>query len=229
MADNVEVPKKLLGTLVGGLIVSLMGTAFLLGRASVPPPSVVTVTPAVVPVLTVAPPAPSSSQELTVSTPAPPPPPARKPPFPDRQASEVRAYLSAVEEISAGTQDLGNPSDFANDLLNQAIMGDTSGVDSLLAQARQSQSLLLKLRAPESCKEHYRLMSGQMKASVQILQQLKAALETSDSMALTGMARQGAAAQSQARQLEKLTQELRERSQPNSISSDGFTRGSGAK
>ena len=212
MGDNVVVPKKLLGTMVGGLVLSLMVTAFLLGRASVPPPPAVVVTPALDPVVAVAPPVAPSSQELVVSTPAPPPPPAKKPPFPDKQAAEVRAYLVAVDEISAGTQDLGNPSDFANDLLNQAIMGDTSGVDSLLGQARQSQSLLVKVHPPESCKEHYRLMLGQMKASVQILQQLKSALETSDSMALTGMARQGAAAQSQARELEKLNQELRERS-----------------
>lgn len=209
MADSVEVSKKLLGTLVGGLIVSLMGTAFLLGRASVPPPPAIVVTPTLAPVA-VAPATAPTSQELTV--PPPPPPPAKKPPFPKKLAAEVRAYLAAVDEISAGTQDLGNPSDFANDLLNQAIMGDTSGVDSLLSQARQSQSLLVKVRPPECCKEHYRLMLGQMKASVQILQQLKTALETSDSAALTGMARQGASAQNQARQLEKLTRDLRERS-----------------
>jgi hypothetical protein len=42
---------------------------------------------------------------------------------------------------------------------------------------------------------------------------LKSALETSDSMALAGMAGKGAAAQRQARELQKLTAELRERSQ----------------
>jgi len=215
MADNVEVPKKLLGTLVGGLILSLMGTAFLLGRASVPP--LVGATPTLAPVA-VAPPMAPRSQELTLSTPAPLPSPASKPPFPDNQGAEVRAYLAAVDEISDRTQNLGNPSDFANDLLSQAIMGDTSGVDSLLGQARQSQAQLVKLHPPERCKQHYRLLLGQMKASVQILQQLKVALETSDSIALTGIARQGAVAQTRARQLEKLTQGLRERSSSKKVS-----------
>ena len=172
-----------------------------------------TARPVLVPAPPAAPAVSSSSQELGVSNPAPPPlPPPRKPHFAEKQSAEARAYLAEVDEISAATQDLGNPSDFANDLLNQAIMGDTSGVDSLLGQARHSQSLLVKLHPPECCKEHYRSMLGQMKCSVQILQQLKGALETSDSVALTGIARQGAAAQNQARQLEKLTKELRERS-----------------
>ncbi|MBX3171600.1 MAG: hypothetical protein KF760_29595 [Candidatus Eremiobacteraeota bacterium] len=124
----------------------------------------------------------------------------------------MRAYLAAVDEIGAGTQDLGNPSDFANDLLNQAVMGDTSGVDSLLGQARASQAALARVKPPESCKPHYRLMLAEMKMSVEILQTLKSALETSDSLALAGMAGKGAAAQRQARELEKLTSELRERS-----------------
>ena len=212
MSDSVQIPKRALGLLVGGLVLSLMGTSFLLGRASVPP-AVVTATPSA-PV--VAPPAPlavaPSAQELAVSPPPATPVPPKLPPFPSKEAEQVRAYLAAVDEVSAGTQDLGNPSDFANDLLNQAVMGDTSGVDSLLSQARASQAALAKVKPPESCKAHYRLLKSEMHMSVEILQILKSALETSDSMALAGMAGKGAAAQRQARELEKLTAELRERS-----------------
>lgn len=206
MGDSVQVPKRALGALVGGLVLSLMGTCFLLGRVTAPVP-LVTVTPAERPVVT----APASSQELALS---PPPTPVvrKRPPFSAKESNEVRAYLAAVDEIGAGTQDLGNPSDFANDLLNQAVMGDTSGVDSLLGQARASQAALARVKPPESCKPHYRLMLAEMKMSVEILQTLKSALETSDSLALAGMAGKGAAAQRQARELEKLTSELRERS-----------------
>ncbi len=209
-SDSVQVPKRALGALVGGLVLSLMGTCFLLGRATAPPPVPVAVTPPPAVPVAVAP--PTSSQELTVSAPPPPTVVQKLPPFPSKEAAEVRAYLAAVDEIGAGTQDLGNPSDFANDLLNQAVMGDTSGVDSLLSQARASQAALAKVKPPESCKAHYRLMLAEMKMSVGILQSLKSALETSDSMALAGMAGKGAAAQRHARDLQKLTAELRERS-----------------
>ena len=211
MSDSVQVPKRALGALVGGLVLSLMGTCFLLGRVTAPVVAT-SVTPEAVPV---APPpavAAPSTQELRVSNPAAPVVP-KAPHFPSKEAAAVRAYLAAVDQVAAGTQELGDPSDFANDLLNQAIMGDTSGVDSLLSQARASQGALARIKPPESCKAHFRLMLAEMKTSVQILQSLKSALETSDSMALAGMAGKGAAAQRQARELQKLTAELRERSQ----------------
>lgn len=212
MADSVQVPKRALGALVGGLMLSLMGTSFLLGRATAP--LVAPATPEVAP-MAVAPAAAAPSQELVVApVPASTPQPAAPslPPFASQEAGRVRAYLAAVDAVGAGTQDLGNPSDFANDLLNQAIMGDTSGVDSLLAQARASQAALAKIKPPESCKVHFRMMQAEMKMSLEILQSLKSALETSDSMALAGMAGKGAAAQRQARELQRLTAELRQRS-----------------
>ena len=211
MSDSVQIPKRALGASVAGLVLSLMGTCFLLGRVTAPVP-VVKVSPSVVPPPAAAP-ALAPSQELAVSNPPPPTPTAPKlPPFASKEAGEVRTYLAAVDEIGAGTQDLGNPSDFANELLNQAVMGDTSGVDSLLAQARASQAALTKIKVPESCKAHYRLLSGEMRISLEILQTLKTALETSDSLALAGMAGKGATAQRLARELERLTTELRDRS-----------------
>ncbi len=216
-SERVEVPRWFLGGLVGGLVLSLMGTSFLLGRASVapvsPPVTPVALTP-VSPVSPVAPVAPVAPVETATAAPvvvAPAPVVVKKPPFAARLAGEVRAYLAAVDEVTAGTQDLGNASDFANELLNQAVMGDTSGVDVLLEQARSAQAALGRVKPPEVCKPHYRLMLAEMKSSVAILAQLKAALETSDSTALAGMASKGAAAQRQARQLEQLTRELRQR------------------
>lgn len=216
-SDRIEVPRWLLAGLVGGLVVSLMGTCFLLGRASVPAPAAtvpappVAVAPVAVAPVPVAPLEVATTAPVAISTPAPPP---RKPAYPAPQAAEVRAYLAAIDEVTAGTQDLGNPSDFANELLNQAVMGDTSGVDVLLEQARGAQAALARVKPPEVCKPHYRLMQAEMKSSLAILAQLKAALENSDSLSLAGMASKGAAAQRQARQLEKLTRELRERSSP---------------
>ncbi|MBS2035761.1 hypothetical protein JST97_12290 [bacterium] len=207
-SDRVEVPRWVLGSLVGGLVLSLMGTCFLLGRASAPAPVALVTPVAVSTVASAAPVEVATATPMVIQTPAP----ASKPPFPGRQAEEVRAYLAAIDEVTSGTEDLGNPSDFANELLNQAVMGDTSGVDVLLEQARTAQAALARVKPPEACKQHYRLMQAEMKSSLAILAQLKAALENSDSMSLAGMASKGAAAQRQARQLEQLTRELRERS-----------------
>lgn len=210
---SVAVPRWVLGGLVGGLVLSLMGTCFLLGRASVVPAPVEATPAGLAPVAPVAPVVAVAPVETATAAPVAVTPVAvRKPPFAAKLAGEVQAYLAAVDGVTAGTQDLGNGSDFANELLNQAVMGDTSGVDVLLEQARGAQAALGKIRPPEVCKPHYRLMVAEMKSSVAILAQLKTALDTSDSTALAGMASKGAAAQRQARQLEQLTRELRERS-----------------
>lgn len=158
-------------------------------------------------------PAPQVQPDPAPVIPAKPDPPAPpRPKMPSAEAAKVRKYLAEVEGITAGTEDLGNPSTFATDLLNQSMMGDTSGIDTLLSQAQQSQAALSAIRPPQSCKEHYRLMSAQMKASVGLLQQLKTALQTSDSSGLAALAGQGSAMQTQARRLQQLTNELKEKS-----------------
>lgn len=155
-----------------------------------------------------APSAPSPAAASPVKEPPPPP----KPKLPPVDAAKIRKYLAEVEAVTAGTEDLGNPSTFATDLLNQSMLGDTSGIDTLLAQARQGQAALSEIHPPPSCKEHYQLLSAQMKASVNMLQQLKKALQTSDTSGLAALAGQGSAMQSQAQRLVRLTQELKEKS-----------------
>jgi hypothetical protein len=203
----VEISKTALGLLLGSLVLSLMGLSFLLGRQSVNPVVVpmaavtVTVTPSPVPV--------AVAVEVAVS-PTPSAPAVKK--FPAEEAAEVRAYLDQVEAISAGTEELGNPADFANNLLNQALMGDTSGIDSLLSQTGQSQLALSKIHPPASCKEHYQLLGAQIKASLHVLHQLKTALVTSDTAGLAGLAGLGSQMQAQAQRLQRVTHDLRERS-----------------
>ena len=118
-SDRVEVPRRVLLGLVAGLVLSLMATSFLLGRASIAPSAAPDPAPvAVAPVVPVAPVEVATATPVTVSTPAPV---ARKPAFAPAQARAVKAYLAAINEVTAGTQDLGNPSDFANELLNQVV------------------------------------------------------------------------------------------------------------
>ena len=164
--------------------------------------------PAVVPV---APPPPVAVAPVVVAPVAHPAPPV-KPKYPPAEAAQIRKYLQQVETITAGTQDLGNPSEFANDLLNQSLLGDTSGIDSLISQARHSQNALAQIHPPAPCKEHHHLLSQQLNSSLQMLGQLKKALATSDTSGLAGLAGQGSAMQAQAQRLQRLTAELKERS-----------------
>ncbi|MBT9589109.1 hypothetical protein IV102_37595 [bacterium] len=226
--NTVQISKTALAWLVGGLVLCMVALAFMLGRQSVSPVVAPVAAAPVAPVAAVAPVAPvpveaepvaSVSVEPVEAAPPPvaapvavrnPAPPA-KPKLPAGESVKVRKYLEQVDAITAGTQSLGNPSDFANDLLNQSLMGDTSGIDSLLAQVRQSQSALAQIQPPASCKEHYQLLGQQLQGSLNVLQQLKKALVTSDTSGLAALAGQGSAMQAQAQRLQRLTTELKER------------------
>lgn len=228
----VQMSRSWLVLLVLGLIVSWLGLAFLLGRmtASGPgslaqaSPAEVIPTPSLPTTQVVAPPphelevgqppAPTRPPERPESRPAPSPtPPARKR-FEPAEAERVRQYLQTINEIVASTEEMGNPSDFATDLLTQSMLGDTSGFDRLLSQTRACQAQLASIRPPASCKEHYRLLVTQMNASAALLQHLKKALDSSDSTALAGLASQGTRLQGQMRRLQQMSDELRQRSSP---------------
>lgn len=93
-SDRVEVPRRVLLGLVAGLVLSLMATSFLLGRASIAPSAGPDPAPvAVAPVVPVAPVEVATAAPVTVSTPAPV---ARKPAFAPAQARAVKAYLAAI-------------------------------------------------------------------------------------------------------------------------------------
>lgn len=232
--NTVQISKTTLAWLVGGLVLCMVALAFMLGRQSVTPAVAPVAAAPVAPIAPIAPVAPvaavpvetepvaSVSVEPVEAPPAAPapvaapvavrtPPPPAKPKLPAGESVKVRKYLEQVDSITAGTQSLGNPSDFANDLLNQSLMGDTSGIDSLLAQVRQSQSALTQIQPPATCKEHYQLLGQQLQGSLNVLQQLKKALVTSDTSGLAALAGQGSAMQAQAQRLQRLTAELKER------------------
>ena len=220
--NTVQISKTALAWLVGGLVLCLVALAFMLGRQSVTPAVAPVAAAPVAPIAPVAaipvrtePVASVSVEPVEAPVAAPvvvrnPAPPA-KPKLPAGESAKVRKYLEQVDSITAGTQSLGNPSDFANDLLNQSLMGDTSGIDSLLAQVRQSQSALTQIQPPATCKEHYQLLGQQLQGSLNVLQQLKKALVTSDTSGLAALAGQGSAMQAQAQRLQRLTAELKER------------------
>lgn len=229
----VQIPRSLLVLLVLGMVTSWLVLAFLLGRMTAGGPgSLAQGVRAEAPPSTSPPPGPQgaapSSRELEVGDPpvptrspagqaslpqtSPPPPPLKR--FEPAEAERVRQYLQSIQEIVASTEEVGNPSDFATDLLTQSMLGDTSGFDRLLSQARACQAQLAGIRPPASCKEHHRLLVTQMNSSVALLQHLKKALDSSDSTALAGLASQGTRLQGQMRRLQRLGEELRQRSTP---------------
>lgn len=128
-----------------------------------------------------------------------------------QQAARIRNYLAEVEAITAGTEALGDPTEFASGLLNEAMLGQTGGIDNLIAQAGQARQRLAQIQPPPECAEHHKLMSQQLGSSYSMLQKLKTALVTSDTEALTSLASQGRGMQTQANRLQQVTEKLKQK------------------
>lgn len=176
---------------------------------SAPPPVEVAVAPAApAPQATRAPvavPAVAPAQAAPAPAPAAPPKPAVSP----EQAARIRTYLDQVDTLTAGTAALGDPNEFATDLLNQAMIGETGGIDRLITQTEQARQKLAHIKAPRECGEHHRLLSNQLAESQAMLRTLKSALVKSDTAALTGLASQGRGMQAEATRLQQVTDRLR--------------------
>ena len=185
-------------------------------RAPEPPPEPVAEAPEVV----------AAPQAVAVTRPKPRPRPVKvearpviaepvAPPrvtTPPADAAKIRQYLADVDAITAQSGELGDPTEFATGLLHQSMMGDTSGFDQLLHQVKSSQAKLAKVSVPSACQEHHRLATSQLKGSLELLQDLKQAMVTSDSMALAALSAKGQSMQSEAQKLQRITRELKEKS-----------------
>lgn len=200
------------------LVASLMLNAFLMGRMTAPVSSApanngpAPTNPAP-PLAT----QPSSGLETPHSQPLtsqPPPPAPAAPPAPTTPPTErsrrIEAYLNQVQALTAATMDLGDPSQFASELLQQSLLGDTSQLDGLLAQVSENRKQLHEISSPEECKEHKRLLLEQLASSQKMLEKLKDALIHSDSASLAGLAVEGRTLQQQVQRLSQLENQLRQ-------------------
>ena len=234
--STVELPRWALVTLVVALLSTLLTLAFLFGRMSAQGPLLIAATPLAdkgpaQPLVTEQAP---TQIPVTVATPtpviappqAPPPtatvetPPATPPEKPLPRLSEpdkhaVHLYLQHVDALTSNTAQIGDPTEFATNLLGQAAAGDTSAFDGLIESVHQAQGQLALIRVPAPCKEHFHLVKEQLNGSLSLLTQLKKATIDMDTSGLPGLALQGQRMQGQAHKLESLTHRLRKQSRTN--------------
>ena len=163
-----------------------------------------------------APPAPAAP--VRIAPPVRPRPvaaaPAAKAPrtsggIPAGERAAIGRYLNQVNQVTAQTGDLGDPNQIANEVLQQSVNGDNSGINNLISKARAAQAQLRAITPPPAAKEHYQLLVKTTQTSVGLLEQLKKATSGGDMSGLTGISAQGQSMQGDATRLQELTQELK--------------------
>ncbi len=117
------------------------------------------------------------------------------------EAAAVRDYFTRMDAIQAftGRTDAG---EFANTVLAGAMKGDMSGFDNVLKLAQDGLERARAISPPPSCRSYHDDMLRLLGEGVDMLQQLTAALKSSDTGALTAIAVSGNALQARATALE---------------------------
>jgi len=174
---SVTLPRGVLIALVAALLACLGITAFLAGRASVPPRPAVAAgsgpseaaAPAVAPASLGAP-----AHEAQAPAPAPAPsyvpyvPAATLPqaagaavvptlgPAAPADAARVARYFQEMETAQAAAKYWGDPQALAGSLVEGLSKGDRSGIDELLAATRGAHARMQAIAVPSDCAEHHR-------------------------------------------------------------------------
>ncbi|MHB2020610.1 MAG: hypothetical protein ACYCW6_27040, partial [Candidatus Xenobia bacterium] len=185
------------------LIGSLMTTAYLVGRSSVPaPPPPAPAAPSTV-VVTVTPPPPVAATPLPLPSPTPvavaasvaptpsatvaPRPTPRKPVRPgSAEARAVAAYFAAIDRVGGPGKMGDDPNQMATDQINALLAGDSSGFDRMIGEAQASAAQLRAIRPPAPCRNWHAECLAIDQDGMRMLTAVKRAVATSDLTSLGG-------------------------------------------
>jgi hypothetical protein len=237
--EKVSVSKGLLVGVVAVAGLSLLGLAFLLGRASrsgspseQPPgrefPRGVARSSAPGPRAPDQPTVPPPPSDLSMTEPAEAraaPGPAPSSPVPagvptggergsagsGSERAAVAAYLDAVDHIQPGKMS-GDAESVAAEMAGALARGDTSGLDRMIRETEAAKESLAALTPPAACAAHQRESLASLDDALGMLRSMKSALESPDpASALASVTTQATALRSRSEALQKEELALRQR------------------
>lgn len=154
--------------------------------------------------------APSGVVESQPSLAQSPPPKAMNEPLPSLGehgsvtvvdgASGVREYFQSVDAIQAAGP-TGDATEFANKLLASAMNGDTSGLDELVRVTKLGADRARALQPPSCCTAYHGELLSLLGDSTRMVEQIKSALASGDTGALTQLGVSGGSLQRRAEAL----------------------------
>jgi hypothetical protein len=94
----------------------------------------------------------------------------------------VRRYLAALDQIG-GSQPSASPDLY----VQQALSGDTSGIDRLITEHERRRAAILRLEPPPPAAEHHTALVRLADQGIAVMRSLKAGITTMDIGALAGL------------------------------------------
>ena len=217
--STVALPRWVVGLLVGACAVCLVAVAFLLGRVTAPaqataPTGVEAAGPSTPAGVSDASRAPSTvlpdagetpGQGLAYGPSAGAEPPAGGGP----DAAAVAAYFSQMDAVSAEAKTSQDPQALARSVLEQAMSGNTSAIEGLIATQRSLETPLGQIAPPPSCREHHQRSVRLFGRAIALLERTHDVMSGQGAADLAGVAGEGRAIETEAKALDSLANDLR--------------------
>jgi hypothetical protein len=217
----VTLPRRVVGLLLGACAACLLAVAFLLGRVTAPPlPAVDSRAAATEGRTTAAGDAGASPDVPLAGVPEggeaagselAPSPSSRSgaPAGGDPDAAAVAAYFTQMDAVAAQAKAAQDPRALAQGILDQALSGNTSGIEGLLAAQRALEGRMAEVLPPPSCREHHQRSLRLIGRAIALLERTRDAVAGKSPSDLTTMATEGRAIEEEARAVDALANDLR--------------------
>ena len=122
---------------------------------------------------------------------------------------ERREYFRQIDSILQNTASIDDPNQFATKFLQQAMTGDYSGFESLIATTKKTKAAIEAVSPPPACREHHALLLKQVSQSVVLLADVHQAIASNDTSRLTSVAARGQEMQGETERFQELDRSLR--------------------
>ena len=235
--STVALPRWAVGLLVGTSALSILAVTFLLGRATAPgPPAAPAGTEAAAPspgdvsdaprgltgVLPADQPTPPIVHDPPAGTAVPSageleaPAVGRDPAAGALDASAsgldaaaVAAYFGQMDALSAEAKTTQDPQAVARSVLEQAMSGNTSAIEGLIATQRSLETRLGRIVPPPSCREHHQRSVRLFGRAIALLERTRDVMSGQATADLAGVAGEGRAIETEAKALDSIANDLR--------------------
>lgn len=122
---------------------------------------------------------------------------------------EVALYFHHMDAVQGAAKTWSDPTALAQEVLAQAMRGDSGGFDKLIAASAAARDGVRTMTVPTPCADHHRLSLALLGEAVVILTRLREGVAAGDPGAIAGIATSGSALEERARAVDLLGASLR--------------------
>ena len=122
---------------------------------------------------------------------------------------DVAEYFRRMDATEGAAKTWSDPNALAQEVLGQAMRGDTGGFDNLVTASARARDGVRAITPPAPCAEHHRLTLALLDEAVVILSKLRDGVAAGDPTAVAAIASSGSALEGRARAVDTLAASLR--------------------